>query len=96
MILIFHSPGTTRMIPGVVEIMGFDFFDEKFIPGRPFGWFRKGSDFGFGLMPEFWEKRFTHIGLIGHPQFPVKAMKQIAGCGNLVWLKCPPECKGSK
>ena len=67
MILIFKGPGTTRVIPDVVEVMGFDFITQEFIPGRPFGWFRRGSHLGFGCMPEFFEKRFTHIALIGGP-----------------------------
>ena len=55
------------MIPNVTEVMGFDFIEKKLIPGRPFGWFRKGRHIGFGCMPEFFQKRFTHIALIGGP-----------------------------
>lgn len=64
MILIFQGPGTTRIIPGVKAVMGFDHFDGVFIPGKPFGWFREGSTLGFGCMPEFFQKRFTHIALV--------------------------------
>lgn len=67
MILIFKGPGTTRVIPNITEVMGFDFITGEFIPGRPFGWFRKGSQFGFGCMPEFFEKRFTQIILVAGP-----------------------------
>ena len=99
MILIFHGPGTTRIIPGVVAIMGVELLDErkkcrgKFIPGKPFGWFRKGSNFGFGQMPEFFEKRFTHVGVLAHPEFPTLAMKKIRGAGNLFWIVCPEDEK---
>lgn len=67
MILIFKGPGTTRVIPDVVEVMGFNFITRKFISDRPFGWFRKGRAIGFGCMPEFFQKRFTHIALVGGP-----------------------------
>ena len=76
MILIFKGPDTIRVIPGVTEVMGFDFIYEEFIPGRPFGWFREGSKFGFGCMPEFFEKRFTQIVLIAGP----------GGFDKFVWI----------
>lgn len=93
MILIFKGPGTLRVIPGVIAVMGVDFLDSKLIPGKPFGWFREGSDLGFGQMPEYFEKRFTHVGIMAHPEFPRIAMKKIRGAGNLVWIICPDELK---
>ena len=83
MILIFHGPGTTRVITGVNEVMGFDFLNERMIEGKPFGWFRTGAPFGFGCMPEFFQKRFTHIALVDGPG--------MLNPGALLWILRPEE-----
>jgi len=84
MILIFKGPGTTRVITGIKEVMGFNFLRGEFTD-RPFGWFRSGSQFGFGCMPEFFQKRFTHIAMIGGGKFEP---------GKLIWIKHPDKQTG--
>ena len=82
MILIFKGPGTTRVIPNVTEIGGFDFVNEKLREGGVFGWQRSDpkGDVRFGLMSEFFAKRFTHIALIGGPG------KSTHFGENLLWI----------